>query len=100
MSPPGGCGAPDQDADVAVPAGATVITGRVQSAGAPLPSAFVRLLDSSGEFVAEVVASQSGAFRFYAAPGTWTVKVLARAGTGESAVTADTGVNQVTVSVA
>jgi hypothetical protein len=32
----------------------------------------VRLLDSSDEFTAEVVASATGDFRFFAAPGTWT----------------------------
>jgi hypothetical protein len=34
----------------------------------PVGGAFVRLLDGSGEFTAEVVSSASGAFRFFAAP--------------------------------
>ena len=70
------CGAPDQS--VALPAGTdltkeTVLAGRVLSGGSPVGGAFVRLLDGTGEFTAEVVASASGDFRFFAAPGTWTV---------------------------
>ena len=38
----------------------------------PSVGAFVRLLDGSDEFTAEVVASATGDFRFFAAPGTWT----------------------------
>jgi hypothetical protein len=49
----------------------------------------VRLLDGTGEFTAEVVSSASGAFRFFAAPGEWTVRALHRSGNGESPVTAD-----------
>ncbi|EUA51668.1 putative thiosulfate sulfurtransferase domain protein [Mycobacterium xenopi 3993] len=48
----------------------TVITGRVvDSSGQAVGGAFVRLLDSSDEFTAEVVASATGDFRFFAAPG-------------------------------
>jgi len=48
----------------------TVITGRVvDGAGQAVGGAFVRLLDSSDEFTAEVVASATGDFRFFAAPG-------------------------------
>ena len=51
----------------------TVITGRVvDGSGQPVGGAFVRLLDSSDEFTAEVVASATGDFRFFAAPGSWT----------------------------
>ena len=51
----------------------TVITGRVvDGAGQAVGGAFVRLLDRSDEFTAEVVASATGDFRFFAAPGTWT----------------------------
>ena len=51
----------------------TVITGRVLAAdGQPVGGAFVRLLDGTGEFTAEVVASGTGDFRFFAAPGNWT----------------------------
>ena len=44
------------------------------------------LLDASAEFTAEVVASATGDFRFFAAPGTWTVRALSRAGNGDITV--------------
>ena len=86
------CGAPDQS--VALPAGTdltkeTVLVGRVLSGDAPVGGAFVRLLDGTGEFTAEVVASASGDFRFFAAPGTWTLRALSRSGNGEATVTAE-----------
>ncbi|PZS40055.1 MAG: hypothetical protein DLM62_04910 [Pseudonocardiales bacterium] len=86
------CGAPEQG--VALPAGTdltsqTVLAGRVVAGGLPVGGAFVRLLDSCGEFTAEVVSSASGDFRFFAAPGTWTVRALCRAGNGEAVLTAD-----------
>jgi len=86
------CGAPDQA--VALPAGTdlskeTVLAGRVLAGGQPVGGAFVRLLDGTGEFTAEVVASASGDFRFFAAPGTWTIRALSRSGNGETVVTAD-----------
>jgi hypothetical protein len=37
-----------------------------------------------------VVASATGAFRFYAAPGHWTVRALAPGGSGEQPI--DVGV--------
>jgi uncharacterized GH25 family protein len=77
----------------------TVITGVVQADGAPVPGAYVRLLDATGEFTAEVVTSQAGQFRFFAAPGTWTLRALSRAGNGDATVAADRGVNQVAVTV-
>ena len=98
------CGAPDQA--VALPPGTdltkeTVLTGRVVAAGQPVGGAFVRLLDGSGEFTAEVVASEAGQFRFFAAPGTWTVRALSRAGTGQAELTADgPGVHRAEVAVA
>ena len=87
------CGAPVQSQGL--PAGVdvekeTVITGRVLDAdGQPVGGAFVRLLDGTDEFTAEVVSSASGDFRFFAGPGTWTVRALSRAGNGQIAVTAD-----------
>jgi hypothetical protein len=86
------CGAPDQA--VALPPGTdltkeTVLTGRVVAGGEPVGGAFVRLLDGTGEFTAEVVASEAGQFRFFAAPGTWTVRALSRAGNGQTELTAD-----------
>jgi hypothetical protein len=86
------CGAPEQTQDL--PPGtdlskATVLVGTVRRAGEPVGGAFVRLLNSTGEFTAEVVSSASGQFRFFAAPGQWTVRALHRSGNGEESVTAD-----------
>ncbi|MGH3918539.1 MAG: DUF1416 domain-containing protein [Pseudonocardiaceae bacterium] len=96
------CGAPDQGQDL--PPGTdlskhTVLAGTVRSGGEPAQGAFVRLLDGTGEFTAEVVSSASGAFRFFAGPGSWTVRALHRSGNGETAVTAD-GPGLFTVAVA
>lgn len=55
----------------------TVIQGVVQRGDAPLAGAYVRLLDASGEFTAELPTSTTGQFRFFAAPGQWTVRTLA-----------------------
>jgi hypothetical protein len=99
-----GCAAPDQSAPL--PAGVdlekeTVITGIVRTAeGEPVGGGYVRLLDSSGEFTAEVVTSPQGVFRFFAAPGSWTLRALSRAGNGELAVDVTRGVNEVGLSVA
>jgi hypothetical protein len=78
---------------------ATVLTGTVLAAGEPVGGAFVRLLDGTGEFTAEVVSSAGGQFRFFTAPGSWTVRALHRSGTGEAAVTAG-GPGLFTVAVA
>ncbi|MBY0442791.1 MAG: DUF1416 domain-containing protein [Mycobacteriaceae bacterium] len=65
----------------------TVITGRVvDHFGHAVGGAFVRLLDSSHEFTAEVVASATGDFRFFAAPGTWTLRALSAAGNGDTVI--------------
>lgn len=77
-----------RDPRAALPAGVdlaqeTVITGRViDGAGQAVGGASVRLLDSAEEFTAELIASSSGDFRFFAAPGTWTVRALSAAGSG------------------
>ncbi|MEV1285873.1 DUF1416 domain-containing protein [Micromonospora sp. NPDC049679] len=98
-----GCAAPDQAAPL--PASVdlereTVITGLVRdSAGEVVAGAYVRLLDATGEFTAEVVTSPAGQFRFFAAPGTWTLRALSRHGNGDASVTAGRGVNEVGVSV-
>ncbi|MGB8257569.1 MAG: DUF1416 domain-containing protein [Pseudonocardiaceae bacterium] len=86
------CGAPEQTQEL--PPGTdlskhTVLTGTVRTAGQPVGGAFVRLLDGTGEFTAEVVTSASGQFRFFAAPGDWTIRALHQSGTGEASVTAD-----------
>ena len=54
-----------------------VIQGRVLRGGNPVAGAYVRLLDSSGEFTAEVPTSATGHFRFFAADGNWTLRTLA-----------------------
>ncbi len=43
----------------------------------PVSGAYVRLLDRTGEFTAEVPTSATGHFRFFAAPGAWTLRTLA-----------------------
>ena len=43
----------------------------------PLGGAYVWLLDRTGEFTAEVPTSATGHFRFFAAPGQWTLRTLA-----------------------
>ena len=99
-----GCAAPDQSAPI--PAGVdlekeTVITGIVRNAeGEPVGGAYVRLLDSTGEFTAEVVSSPEGVFRFFAAPGSWTLRALSRHGNGDLTVDAARGINQVGLSLA
>ena len=58
-------------------------------------------LDSAAEFTAEVVASSSGDFRFFAAPGTWTVRALSRVGNGDVTVAPrGAGLHEVDVKVA
>ena len=99
-----GCAAPDQSAPL--PAGVdlekeTVITGVLRSAdGEPVGGGYVRLLDASGEFTAEVVTSPEGLFRFFAAPGQWTLRALSRHGNGDLTVDAARGINEVGLSVA
>src|SRR3954463_11261384 len=89
------CGAPPQDStqqDLSLEgidvAAETVIQGTVTRGGQPEGGAYVRLLDSSGEFTAEVVTSATGAFRFFARPGSWTRRALA-----SGTATADTKVD-------
>jgi hypothetical protein len=45
--------------------------------GAPVSNGHVRLLDATREFTAEVPTNAEGQFRFFAAPGTWTLVVQA-----------------------
>lgn len=95
-----GCAAPEQT--VELPAGIdlaqqAVIQGVVTGAG----TAYARLLDHSGEFTGEVVVSDEGIFRFFAAPGDWTVRIIAGGGvTRDVAVQAKLGeVAQLAVAV-
>jgi hypothetical protein len=80
----------------------TVITGQVlDSSGGAVAGAFVRLLDAADEFTAEVVASATGDFRFFAAPGSWTVRALSSAGSGETGVApSGPGIHEIDVKVA
>ncbi|QCB50140.1 DUF1416 domain-containing protein [Rhodococcus sp. PAMC28707] len=98
------CGAPVQGQTI--PAGVdvekeTVITGRVLATdGEPVGGAFVRLLDGTGEFTAEVVASGTGDFRFFAAPGKWTLRALSASGNGDAVITPEgAGVHSANVTV-
>jgi hypothetical protein len=54
-----------------------VIQGVVSRGAEPVGGAYVRLLDGSGEFTAEVPTSATGQFRFFARPGQWTLRTLA-----------------------
>jgi hypothetical protein len=54
-----------------------VIQGQVTRGDEPFGGAYVRLLDATGEFTAEVPTSATGHFRFFAAPGKWTLRTLA-----------------------
>lgn len=66
-----------------------------------MQTGYARLLNDGGEFVAEVPLGADGGFRFFAAPGTWTVRVLAPGGVNtDQTVTADYGqITAVEVSV-
>ncbi|SDK34812.1 Protein of unknown function [Nocardioides sp. YR527] len=54
-----------------------VIQGQVTRGGEPVHGAYVRLLDRTGEFTAEVPTSATGHFRFFAGDGEWTLRTLA-----------------------
>ncbi len=54
-----------------------VIQGQVVRDGEPVGNAYVRLLDRTGEFTAEVPTSATGHFRFFAGEGQWTLRTLA-----------------------
>ncbi len=61
----------------------------------------MRLLARSDGFAAEVVASATGDFRFFAAPGTWTLRALSSAGNGDASVApSGAGIHEVDVKVA
>lgn len=86
-----------EDVDVAKEA---VIVGQVVRGGVAVGGAYVRLLDPDDEFTAEVVTSATGGFRFFAAPGKWTLRALAPCGRGEAVVAAERGVvAEVTIEV-
>jgi hypothetical protein len=96
------CGAPVQTLDLEGidVAKESIVQGTVVRDGAPVAGAYVRLLDSSGEFTAEVQTSATGAFRFFAAPGDWTLRTLTSGSTVDTPATAKLGeVVEVTVTV-
>jgi Protein of unknown function (DUF1416) len=76
----GGCGAPADAAKVTSAGNQAVVQGTVTQAGAPVSTGYARLLNDGGEFVAEVPLAADGGFQFFAAPGDWTLRVLAPGG--------------------
>jgi uncharacterized GH25 family protein len=78
-----------------------VVQGQVVRDGQPVPNAYVRLLDRTGEFTAEVPTSATGHFRFFAGNGEWTLRTLApSATTVDRTVEAEVGsVAEVTISL-
>ncbi|MCW2849292.1 MAG: hypothetical protein JWR90_3266 [Marmoricola sp.] len=83
-----------------------IIQGQVVRAGSngqtdPVGNAYVRLLDRTGEFTAEVPTSATGHFRFFAGPGEWTLRTLApKAEPVDTAVSAEVGaIREVAVQV-
>jgi len=54
-----------------------VIHGVVTRDEQPVAGAYVRLLDRTGEFTAEVPTGADGEFRFFASDGDWTLRTLA-----------------------
>ncbi|MGB8650470.1 MAG: DUF1416 domain-containing protein [Mycobacteriales bacterium] len=87
------CGAPVQTLDLEGidVAKESIVQGTVVRDGSPVPGAYVRLLDSTGEFTAEVQTSATGAFRFFAAPGQWTLRALVPGGSVDTPATAVLG---------
>jgi hypothetical protein len=88
-----GCGAPAGGVSASATAGdQAVVEGRVVHDGTPVSTGYARLLGTGDEFVAEVPLGDDGGFRFFAAPGAWTLRVLAPGGLrAERAVSADYG---------
>ena len=78
-----------------------IIQGQVSRGSDPVGNAYVRLLDRTGEFTAEVPTSATGHFRFFAGPGDWTLRTLApKTEPVDTAVTAEVGsIREVTVEV-
>ena len=99
-----GCAAPTQSATLPANIDLTtqvVLAGRVLSGDTPVGGAFVRLLNADGDFAGEVVASTDGDFRFFAAPGTWTVRALHRSGNGQAEISAEgPGLHEAIIAVA
>ena len=91
-----GCGAPAGGVSVSAASGdQAVVEGRVTREGAPVGTGYARLLGTGDEFVAEVPLGEDGGFRFFAAPGSWTLRVLAPGGV-RAERTVQAGYGQVT----
>ena len=90
---PQGCGAPSGGVTTAAAAGSqAVVEGKVTLDGAAVSPGYARLLGTGDEFVAEVPLGDDGGFRFFGAPGPWTLRVLAPGGLrAERSVQADYG---------
>jgi hypothetical protein len=76
-----GCGAPA--GGVTITKGIddeAIVEGRVSHDGSAVTTGYARLLGTGDEFVAEVPLGDEGQFRFFAAPGSWTLRVLAPGG--------------------
>ena len=90
-----GCGAPAGGVSASAATGSgnqAVVEGRVTREGAAVSTGYARLLGTGDEFVAEVPLGSDGGFRFFAAPGAWTLRVLAPGGVrAERSVEADYG---------
>ncbi|HLK75366.1 MAG TPA: DUF1416 domain-containing protein [Streptosporangiaceae bacterium] len=88
-----GCGAPAGGVAASATAGdQAVVEGKVTRQGAAVSTGYARLLGTGDEFVAEVPLGADGGFRFFAAPGSWTLRVLAPGGArAERSVQADYG---------
>ena len=91
-----GCGAPAGGVSVSAATGIlasqAVVEGQVTREGTPVSTGYARLLGTGDEFVAEVPLGDDGGFRFFAAPGSWTLRVLAPRGVrAERSVQADLG---------
>ena len=99
-----GCGAPAGGAQVTAAADAgsqAVVQGKVTRNGSAVPVGYARLLNSDGDFVAEVPLGEDGGFRFFAAPGSWTLRALSAAGNGDAVVTpSGAGIHEVDVKIA
>jgi len=89
-----GCGAPAGGVTITADKASkeAVVEGRVLRDGSPVTTGYARLRGTGDEFVAEVPLGDDGGFRFFAAPGDWTLVVLAPGGVREErVVSADIG---------
>jgi hypothetical protein len=79
----------------------TVLRADASGQQVPVENAYVRLLDRTGEFTAEVPTNANGQFRFFAGDGEWTLRTLApRAEVVDKRVTAQVGsIAEVTIPV-